>query len=65
MKALPTFKTSFLKRTKKGNKYLPKQAEPVQMQEQFSGAVPARNERPAAEVLAEVKTGSTLPVFIP
>ena len=43
--------------------------EPFQLQEQYSGAIPLRTERPAAELLAErlaeFDPDSACPVFIP
>ena len=65
MKRQPINKAGFVTQTKVGDKYPPKQTEAVQMQEQFSGSLPPRNERPAADVLAEIEAGPTVLVFIP
>ena len=65
MKLQTISKDRNLTQTKRGGKYPPKRLEAVQMQEQFSGPLPQRNERPAADVLAEAEAGPTVPVFIP
>ena len=58
-------KARFLTRTKRGSKYPAERVEVADMQEHFSGTVPQRNERPAAEVLAEAEAKSADLVFIP
>jgi hypothetical protein len=65
MKEKEIKKTAYVTRTKMSGKYVHKLSEAGQMQERFSGTVPQRDERPAAEVLAETEARSTSSVFIP
>ena len=65
MKLQPINKARFLTRTKRGGEYPAVRVEAADMQEHFSGTVPQRNERPAAEVLAEAEAKSAILVFIP
>ena len=65
MKIMSTNKKSFLTRTKPGSEYPAERVEAADMQEHFSGTVPQRNERPAAQVLAEAQAKSAVLVFIP
>jgi hypothetical protein len=69
MDALVPRKTGSLIRPHHKADGLPKIEQVVQMQEQFTGLVPLRLERPAAEILAERLTRpcptGTCPIFIP
>ena len=62
-------KPRLLSRPKPRANLRPECVETVQLQEQFTGPLPLRNERPAAELLAErlVESGASGPVqlFIP
>jgi hypothetical protein len=62
-------KLRFLTHTKHPADPKPERLETFQLQEQFSGAIPLRTERPAAELLAErlaeSDPSSACPVFIP
>ena len=67
MQILPT--PRFLTRTKPQRVVKPESLEPLPLQEQFTGPVPLRRERPVAEILAErlaeSNPASTPLVFIP
>jgi hypothetical protein len=67
VKVLP--KPGFLTLKKHPADPKPERLETSQLQEQFSGAIPLRTERPAAELLAErlaeSDPDSASPVFIP
>jgi hypothetical protein len=62
-------KPRFLTRVKPQMLVKPERLEPFPLQEQFTGPVPLRSERPAAEILverlAESGPNSAPPVFIP
>ena len=65
MKVMLTNKASLLTRKKRVSEYSAERVEAADMQEHFSGTVPQRNERPAADVLAEAEAKSAVLVFIP
>jgi hypothetical protein len=58
-------KGRFLNPTKRNRAETAERVEAADMQEHFSGTVPQRDERPAAEVLAEAEAKSAVLVFIP
>ena len=65
MKLQPINKARFLTRVKLGSEYPVERVEAADMQEHFSGTVPQRNERLAADVLAEAEAKAAVLVFIP
>jgi hypothetical protein len=65
MKRISTNKKSLLNRIKRDSGYPAERVEAADMQEHFSDTVPQRDERPAADVLAEAETKSAVLVFIP